>query len=554
MAAFRFHDRRTRRWWKIGAAFTAFAALAIVFVAGSGAVLAPSTFEGGDGNLTCCDSGGTTDWANLAGRAGGVDNPSGTSDNSFGQGTKEDDSNVTVVSGSIPPNKSDLTRFYEGSETIGSGASAKVFLYLAWERSNVLGSANMDFEINQAATPGLGSPGPHTINRTAGDLLVTYDFTNGGSRPDLHILTWVTSGATSQCFSANKLPCWGNRISLNGANSEGAINTVQVTDPIPPNNPRTLDPNEFGEASINLTDAGIFTPGVCKAFGSVFLKSRSSASFTAEAKDFVAPVPVNISNCGQIIIRKVTDPNPDPTDSSFSYSTTGGLSPASFNLKNGQKQDYGSSVQAGSYSVTEADPTPLNFAFVSLNCDASDTSHGSTVGIIGRTVNIALAPDDVIDCTYTNKLQLGAIKITKTSTKGNAPLAGAIFNVDGSPAPATDANGVTCVDHLTFGNHTVQEVSAPTGYKVNDTTVHNVDVEHAGTCSDPVDASQSLAFDDTPLSRITTSFESLADGNPTSATIDCSRQGDPVPLPEGTPDVQDNLAPGTYTCTVVIDP
>src|SRR6266700_1925301 len=138
--------------------------------------LTGSTFAGGDGNLlTSPTAFGTTDWQNVAGRNVGIDQPSGTSDNSFGQGTKEDDANVTTVSGSIPPNKSDLTRFYEASQF----ANNSNFLYLAWERSNVLGSANMDFEINQATTPGLGGPGAHTINRTAGDLLVTFDFTNG---------------------------------------------------------------------------------------------------------------------------------------------------------------------------------------------------------------------------------------------------------------------------------------------------------------------------------------------------------------------------------------
>jgi hypothetical protein len=129
---------------------------------------------------------------------------SGRNDNSFGQGTKEDDANVTVVTGSIPPQKSDLTRFYVGSEF----ANSSNFLYLAWERSNVLGSANMDFEINQAVTPGLGDPGAHTINRTAGDMLITFDFNNGGGNPALGLLKWVTSGATSQCFSSNSLPCW----------------------------------------------------------------------------------------------------------------------------------------------------------------------------------------------------------------------------------------------------------------------------------------------------------------------------------------------------------
>src|SRR5215470_2379249 len=95
-----------------------------------------------------------------------------TADTSFGQGTKSDNANVTLVTGSIPPNKSDLSRFYTGSEFV-NGSN---FLYLSWERANVLGSANMNFEINQKATPGLTSTftGPITLNRTAGDVLITF--------------------------------------------------------------------------------------------------------------------------------------------------------------------------------------------------------------------------------------------------------------------------------------------------------------------------------------------------------------------------------------------
>src|SRR5258708_23332055 len=163
---------------------------------------------------------GSTDWQNVAGLNAGMDVASGSSDNSFGQGTKEDNPAVTGVSGSIPRNKSDLTRFYEASEF----ANGSNFLYLAWERTNALGSANMDFEINQASTPGLGSPGSHTINRTAGDLLVTFDFNNGGGRPTLGLLTWVTSGPTSQGFPTHTLPCWRNPGNLNTTDSTAAVN------------------------------------------------------------------------------------------------------------------------------------------------------------------------------------------------------------------------------------------------------------------------------------------------------------------------------------------
>src|SRR5258708_13364579 len=92
---------------------------------------------------------GSTDWQNVAGLNAGIDLPSGSGDNAFGQGTKEDNPNVTGVSGSIPPNKSDLTRFYEASQFAG-GTN---FLYLAWERTNPLAPANTALHTNPAPPP-----------------------------------------------------------------------------------------------------------------------------------------------------------------------------------------------------------------------------------------------------------------------------------------------------------------------------------------------------------------------------------------------------------------
>src|SRR5262249_22034372 len=94
-----------------------------------GAPLTGSAFEGDDGNLVV-NTQGNTDWANAPNRVTGIDQPTGKTDNSFGQGTKEDVPNVSVVSGSIPPNKNDLTRFYIASEL----ANGKNFVYLGWER------------------------------------------------------------------------------------------------------------------------------------------------------------------------------------------------------------------------------------------------------------------------------------------------------------------------------------------------------------------------------------------------------------------------------------
>src|SRR6266540_6511655 len=118
MAVFRSRHRRGGRRWLIGITAAVAAVFTVFFVAASGANLAGSTFEGSDGNLVV-NTAGNTDWVNAPNRVRGDDLASGKTDNSFGQGTKEDDPNVTVVTGSIPPQKSDLTRFYIANEFTG---------------------------------------------------------------------------------------------------------------------------------------------------------------------------------------------------------------------------------------------------------------------------------------------------------------------------------------------------------------------------------------------------------------------------------------------------
>jgi hypothetical protein len=293
MAAVRFHQRRVRRWWYLGTTLALAAALSVVLVAGSNASISGSTFGGGDGNLACNDAalpgGGALDW-NCLNTSGsdpklniGLEQFSGQQDNSFGQGTKENNAAVTLVQGSIPPNKSDLTRFYEASEVI----SGHVLLYLAWERSNVLGSANMDFEINKVGTPCLDSTGPFpvdcTINRSVGDVLVTYDFTNGGGTPTVGLRTW--NGSSWQVATT--------------VVAESAVNSGSVLDT---HAGTTLAANTFGEAAIDLTASGVVPAGSCGfSQATTFLKSRSAASFTSEIKDFVAPIATPIAPCGTSI-------------------------------------------------------------------------------------------------------------------------------------------------------------------------------------------------------------------------------------------------------------
>jgi hypothetical protein len=448
--------------------------------------LGGSTFAGGDGNLlTNPTAFGATDWQNVTGLNPGFDLPSGQSDNSFGQGTKEDNSNITVVTGSIPNNKSDLTRFYEASEF--SAANNHNFLYLAWERANSLGTANIDFEINQKAQPDLTTAGAKTLNRTAGDLLVTFDFTNGGGKPTIGLLRWLTSTtnpvvpgfATNVCFSANSFPCWGDQQTLDGTDSIGAVNNLDpVADPLFPAQPNDINPVpalQFGETAIDLTKAGVFPPGTCEAFGSAFVKSRSSASFTAEAKDFIAPIPVNISNCGTIEIIKHTDPR--GVDQSFSYtsnlpaeppgtvgtvpqggvkcpgnSAAGVQADGSFCLNDAGNSTgdsagntvYNNALQAGSYNVAEGGD-PSGFTFKGVSCTVNGTTTNLTDQNNPRKVNITLNPNDVVVCTYVNQ-QNTATLATQVSDAGPVFPSTAVHDtatVTGNQAADTPSGTVT---------------------------------------------------------------------------------------------------------------
>ncbi|HEX6524946.1 MAG TPA: prealbumin-like fold domain-containing protein [Streptosporangiaceae bacterium] len=559
---------------------------AVALAAPAQAFLAGSTFNATDGDLTV--EPGETDWNgpapnltidcdlasklpnNNAGCFTAVGQPVPASDTSFGQGTKSDGANVTVVTGSIPPNKSDLSRFYTGSEFTGGNN----FLYLAWERSNVLGSANMNFEINQKATPGLTSTftGPITLNRTAGDLLVTFDF-GGSGAPVLSLAKWVTSGPASQCVASNSLPCWGNQVTLTGDVAQGSVNSATVSDSVLlPSDPVSLPAGTFGEAAINLTAAGVFPAGTCEAFGSAMMSSRSSASFTAELKDFIAPVPVNISNCGEVKVIKHTDPRGLNQD--FGYTSNlptsakcaSTANPASFTLNdngntagdNAANTEDCTNVLAGSYKVTEG-AEPPNFTLESLSCTATGGGTGSQDAGNPFQADITVTPGSVVTCTYVNKGS-AAILVTKTAKNhnlgaGQHPLAGATFTVNGV-SKTTGANGQACFDGLIPGNtYAVTETSAPAGYSI-DTAAQNVTASNVASCTSGTP--NSVTFTDSPLTDISANATSQVPGV-TNSTITCvDSTGKTVASSGASADPANasakGLTPGTYTCTITIDP
>jgi hypothetical protein len=509
-----------------------------------------------DANLKVDDPAPSIDWASVSERRK-ADLPSGAGDDSFGQGTKEDTAVPTVVSGSIPPNKSDLLNFGVYLETNAAGR----FLNLFWHRvQEPSGTTNMDFEFNKSSV--LSANGVTPV-RTSGDVLIQYDLSRGGTSPTLFASRWIdgSEGATAaDCEANNALPCWNEKVNLTAAGvATGSINTSAIP-AAESDGLGNISPRTFGEAQVDLN---ALTGGAarCVVFGSGYLKSRSSDSFVSELKDFIAPQTVNINQCGTVIIRKVTVPASNPAAVRFGYTKSFATDPASantFTLGHGQSKSFDNVLFGSGYTVVE-NVIPANWEFASLNCSASI---GVTPSISGATVTFAIdSADDVLDCTYTNRLRLGAIKVTKTrkhaaAGAGNHPHAGVSFTVNGV-TKQTDANGVACFGGLPFGTYTVHE-TVPAGYHV-DANNKSVTVNNNATCTDNPYVGETVSFHNTPLTNVTASVDSQVVGG-TSSTIVCKDSNGNTVASGSTGANGDgsatasNLEPGTYTCTVVVDP
>ena len=500
------------------------------------------------------------------------DDEKSNSDTAFGGGTKQDEVCPDVI-GASAPNKDDLKRIYLATKVV----NGHTYLMLAWVRipqNTTSASAHVAFEFNKGDTP-CGAGSDDLVERTAGDMLIVYDFEGGTNAPSIRLARWTTDPTDTCDVSNHAPPCWGASTVLTDIPgvAEAKVNVgATVTDAIAPSPPDTLEDSEFGEAGIDLTAAGVFSEGTCESFGTAFGVSRSSGnSGKAQMKDLVGPADFTLANCGTVIIRKVTDPSGDTT-TSFSYSTDvttdNGNSVSDFSLKDGESNTINDVDPGTGLTVTEADPSP-DYKLTSIDCSASDSTVSYSTSTTTRAVTFDLAAGEKLDCTYTNTLQRGAIEITKTSSKDDSGLGGATFSITGpnsySNSVMSGNDGTVCVDDLPFGDYTVTETAAPTGYAIDDTSDHTVTVDNNAKCSDDPYGGEETSFSDTPLSQIEVIFTSLAGDGVTTASIVCedstptaidavSENGSADPALDDTDETFTDLAPGTYTCTVVIDP
>ena len=182
-----------------------------------------SPFEAVDGNIIV--DAGRPSTGGASARPGKADAPTGSADDSFGQGTKEDTPVRSVIDGSIPNNKSDLKQFGVYSKPSRGAASWSCSGHRVQEPQ---GTTNMDFEFNQSST--ISANGVTPV-RTAGDVLIEYDLSQGGTNLSCSPSRWVTVGRGLAVRGEQRRCRAGTtRINLTAAGiATGSINTLPIT-------------------------------------------------------------------------------------------------------------------------------------------------------------------------------------------------------------------------------------------------------------------------------------------------------------------------------------
>ena len=521
-------------------------------------------------------------------------------------GQKFDTACPTFQAGNNPPKDtwSDVAQYLETSSTLNNDGGHDIYFYGASIRPVVNGNSSGNIYFSQGTNPA------GTTCRTVGDVLLTFDFLGGGSNATLHILTWQGPGGS--CYVGSDSPsngCWGPSVppTITGDNSDGKTNGSQIDGTDNGLNGATVLPNGFSEIGVNLTQAIKQAGGTSTCFANETWVSRSSGSSFTSSPEMV--VIDSQPTCGQIKIIKQT--NPRGLNAKFSFTsnlpanataggvacTTGGSAGVAANgnfclndsgntgktlgSTDPAQNSAGNTVSEtqlppSTYTVTESAPG-TGFAYHGITCTPTGSA---TVNNTTRTATITLGISGSVVCVVQNDQQLGAIKITKTGkdkacTAANTPtitngvctgpatakLNGATFSITGpnsySNSVTTATDGTVCVQNLAFGSYTVTETGAPSGYGIDSSTGQSTTVGTNTSCSGSPNA---VSASDTPLTNITATATSQATGG-TSSSITCtgtSTDGNTTASGSGSgasASASDTgLHPGTYTCTIVIDP
>jgi hypothetical protein len=181
-----------------------------------------------------------------------------------------------------------------------------------------------------------------------------------------------------------------------------------------------------------------------------------------------------------VIIRKVTQPSPDASETSFDYSTTLTTLVAddyTFALKDGESKSYDNVLFGTGLTATEG-ALPDGWELVGVDCSASS---GVTPQVNGAVVTFDIDDsEDLLDCTYTNRAA-GSIVVEKITDSGS----GAFDFTSSTLSPSSFTLTTTAAGDAGKDSETFSDLD-PGTYDVAETVPANWNLVSA-TCDDGSD-------------------------------------------------------------------
>jgi uncharacterized repeat protein (TIGR01451 family) len=329
-----------------------------------------------EGNRPDSPTGEPIDWSTLGSAAGArlveFNDPSrSNSDDVYKDGSKALEPGGWACDTKKAPPKDDIVKAAIGLRTFGGDR----FMYVNWERLSTNGTANVDYEFSQSnleVCSGLPI-------RTEGDIIVTYDFDNGGNSIMIRAFRWHFTGSGVGVYIEDDATL------VEHSTYDAAVNPGSGS-----TNEGNLQQGAFGEASINLTRT---IGDICPRFASAYVRTRSSTSITSDPKDRTA---------------KRSDicppPNPEITKTAVESSVEVGGT-VTFNI------GYANSGAGTANSAIITDTLPAGTEFVSCTGPNGCNRSGNTVtwevgpldpgetGSVSLTLRVLQAP---AQCTLCN--------------------------------------------------------------------------------------------------------------------------------------------------------
>ena len=336
------------------------------------------------------------------------------------------------------PNKNEMqnlgVHFAYADPSISGGVAGDLWCIFAADREVTNGDAYIDFEFLQKSLTmtagGFATEGTQG-GRTVGDLLVTVIFTNGGTEATVEIRKWQpVTGGYAYLLQPNSNYVGSIYVTVNHE-------TETVPFDVYGTNPGVYKPNQWAEGAVNLTQLLNFGANPCSQISTVFVRTKTSQSISAELKDFPGLIQLDLNLIPEASVLTTNLSCNGNTNGSATITITGGTPPYQINFNGGGFETQTSpkvysGLAAGTYTWAVKDAN---------DCDPS----GSFTITEPDALDLVLTP--------TNASCFGGAKSISAAVTGT-PLADLEINIDGGAYANVTASPVV-FNNLTAANHII---------------------------------------------------------------------------------------------------